>query len=214
MSSGLYQDHIIANVFLASVTATTLGQKYVVPADADVLGCIINLGTAPGATDGVTLNINNSPTSQTGGGGTTVGAYNLWTAANAPTILGTNTNNLMVSQSNVFYGTSLLVKNQPYALNYPLPGPTGTVGYVTAQATSQTTETPVTSPPTQYAFGLTGFGSVAPDNTYTDYNGNTLSPASYVHAGDVFSFVITAAGSNVSVGAAANLNIEVVMAKR
>ena len=214
MSSGLYQDHIIANVFLASVTATTLGQKWVAPADADVLGCIINLGTAPGTNDGITVNVNNSPTSQTGGPGTNVAAYNLWTATNVPTILGTATNNLTVTQNDTFYGAQPLIKNQPYALNYPLPGPSGTVGYVTAQSTAQTTEVPVTSPPVQYFFGLSGYGSVAPDATYTDYNGNTLTPASVLHAGDVLSFVIAAAGSGASVGAAANLNIELVCAKR
>jgi hypothetical protein len=51
---------------------------------------------------------------------------------------------------------------------------------------------------------------VAPDNTYTDYNGITSTPASYIHAGDVLSFVIAGA----SPGSAANLQMELILLKR
>ena len=54
---------------------------------------------------------------------------------------------------------------------------------------------------------------MAPDNTYTDLNGFTV-PASTVHAGDVLSFVVTAGGSAVSVGSAANLEIVLYTNKR
>ena len=214
MSTGLYQDHEIVERFVTSPTAQTIGQRFVAPLDLDVLGCILWLGTAPGtgATTGLTVNVSVSPTSQIGGGGTTVGAYNLWTAANVPTVAFNATNNLTLIQSNVFYGSQTLVNNNPYALNYPLPGPSGTSGYVTAQSTSQTTESPVTSPPVIYRYGVNGFGAVAPDNTYTDYNGVAGTPASLVHAGDVLSFVITALGGGI--GAAANLNIELITSKR
>lgn len=208
MSTGLYQDHFVAERFVANPTAQTVGQRYVVPADADVLGLILWLGTAPGVNDGVIVNVNNLSTSQQGGLGTPVGAYNLWTAANAPSILGANTTNLTVVQSP-------LVTNVPYALNYPLPGPSGTQGYVTAQSNVLVTENPVTAPPTSYKVGVNPlYGSVAPDATYTDYNGVTGQPASYVRAGDVLAFVITAGGSGLSIGAAANLNIELVLSKR
>lgn len=208
MSTGLYQDHFVAERFVASPTAQTVGQRYVVPADADVLGLILWLGTAPGANSGVIANVNNLSTSQQGGLGTPVGAYNLWTAANAPSVLGANTTNLTVVQTP-------LVTNVPYALNYPLPGPAGTSGYITAQTNVLTVENPVLAPPTSYKVGVNPlYGSVAPDAVFTDYNGVTGSPASYVRAGDVLSFVLTAGGSGVSIGAAANLNIELVLCKR
>ena len=208
MSTGLYQDHEIVERFVTSPSVQTITQRFVAPYDADVLGCLLWLGTAPGATNGVAVNVSVSPTSQIGGSGTTVSAYNLWTTANQPSILGTATNNMTVSQV-------ATVKNQPYALNYPLPGPSGTSGYVTAQSTLQTTETPVTAPPNQYNVGINPlYGSVAPDNTYTDYNGYTLVPASKLHAGDILTFSIIAAGASVSVGSAANLNIQLVMSKQ
>lgn len=214
MSTGLYQDHFIIERFVTSPTAQTVGQRYVAPVDLDVLGAILWLGTAAGtsAVTGLTVNVSNSPTSQTGGGGTTVGAYNLWTAANVPSIAFNAVTNLSLIQSSTFYGAQQLVNNNPYALNYPLPGPSGTVGYTTAQATALTTETPVTSPPVIYRYGVSGYGAVAPDNTYTDYNGALATPASLVHAGDVLSFVITALSNGV--GAAANLNIELICSKR
>lgn len=215
MSSGLYQDHLIFTNFLASVAAVNpMIQRFVAPVDVDVLGMILFSSAAPGASNGVVLNVTVTPTSQTGGSGTNVSAYSLWTAANAPSILGTATTNLTVVQSSTFYGNQTLTTNVPYALNYPLPGPSGTQGYTTAQTSVLTTETPVTAPPTSYRTSITGYGSVAPDNTYTDYNGNTLTPASLVHAGDILSFVITAGGTNVSVGSAANLTCELVCSKR
>lgn len=214
MSTGLYQDHFIVERFTASVTASTIAQRYVAPVDLDVIGAILWLGTAAGGTGGVIVNVQNTPTSQTGGPGTSVSPYNLWTAANAPSVLGTATTNLVVSQSNTFFGTQQLVLNAPYALNYPLPGPSGTVGYITAQSNSLTTETPVVSPPTVYKTGITGYGAIAPDNTYTDYNGIAGTSASVVRAGDVLAFVITAGGAGLSVGSAANLNIELIASKR
>ena len=214
MSTGLYQDHFIVERFVSSPSSQTIGQKYVAPVDLDILGLIIVLGTAPGtsAVTGITVNVSNTSTSQTGGGGTTVAAYNLWTAANVPTVAFNATTNLTVSQSNTFYGAQQLVNNNPYALNYPLPGPSGTVGYTTAQATALTTETPVTSPPVIYRYAITGFGAVAPDSVYTDYNGVTGTPASLVHAGDVLSFVVTQLSNGI--GAAANANIELVASNR
>jgi hypothetical protein len=208
MSTGLYQDHEVVERFLGSVSATTITQRWVAPFDADVLGMLLYVSAAPGTNNGVIVNVNVSPTSQIGGSGTTVGAYNLWTATNAPSILGSATNNVTVTQT-------ALVTNVPYALNYPLPGPSGTQGYITAQTNVLTTETPVTAPPTSYKVGISPlFGSVAPDNTYTDYNGIANTPASLVHAGDVCSFVITAGGSGASVGSAANLQIELITSKR
>jgi hypothetical protein len=214
MSTGLYQDHFIVERFQATPSAQTITQKYVAPADLDVLGLILVAGTAPGtsAVTGLTVNVSNTPTSQTGGPGASVAPYNLWTAANVATLANTATTNLTVVQSNTFFGAQQLVQNSPYALNYPLPGPSGTVGYVTAQATSQTTEVPVTSPPVVYRTGITGYGAVAPDNTYTDYNSIAGTPASVVRAGDVLSFVIAALSNGI--GAAANLNIELVASKR
>ena len=211
MATGLYQDTYTVERFLGSVSASTISQRFVVPFDADVLGMILFVSTAPGTNNGVVVNVNNTSTSQQGGSGTPVTAYNLWTATNVPSILGTATTNVVASQPTI-------IKNVPYALNYPLPGPSGTTGYNTAQSTSQSTENPVVAPPTQYAYtvtgGLAGQGLLPPDNTYTDYNGVTLSPASYLHAGDVLSFVITAGGSGASVGSAANLNCELIISKR
>jgi hypothetical protein len=195
MAGGIYASRIIIERFLASVSATTLSQVFVAPFDLEVLGLIAAVGTAPGTSDGLTVNVSNSPTSQLAN----VSAYNLWTSANVPTILGTS--KLSVTTDT----TKTVVQNTPYALNYPLPGPSGTSGFVTAQRTTQSTETPVTAPPNMSVYELDGI--VAPDNTYTDFNGATLTPASIVHAGDVLSFVVAAAGTGASVGAAANLEI-------
>ena len=200
MASGLYPADIVFERFLGSVSATSLSQKIVVPADLDIIGLVASVGTAPGATNGVVINISNSPTSQLA----KVSAYNLWTSANAPSILGTNT-------TSYSFITGTVVENLPYAVNYPLPGPSGTTGYVTAQSTSQTTETPVTSPPTLSILTISGI--VAPDNTYTDYNG-LVAPASWVRAGDILTINITAGGSSVSLGSAANLEISLLAAKR
>lgn len=206
MSTGLYQDSFSVDIFLASVSAATLAQVWIAPADVDVLGLLLHLGTACGATDGLHVNVSNLSTAQQGGSGTPVSAYNLWTATNVPTILGTATNNIpAVVQTAV-------VDNVPYALNYPLPGQSPVTGYETAQSSAQGTFTAVTAPPTIYNYG--GGALVAPDNTYTDYNGVLLTPASLVHSGDVLSFVITAAGSGNSVGSAANLTLNLFVSKR
>ena len=206
MSVGLYPNSDIVERFLASVSASTLTQRFIAPADYDVIGMLLYVSTAPGATDGVSVQISNFPTSQQGGSNSSVSAYNLWTTANLPTILGTNTTNAVTSNS------TTVIENIPYALNYPLPGPAGSVGYATAQATSQTTTNPVVAPPSLYKFQMTG-GLVVPDNTYTDYNGITAA-TSIIHAGDVLSFVVGAAGSNASVGSAANLEIALYLSKR
>lgn len=206
MSSGLYPSDIFIERFQASVSAANLGQLFVAPADLDVLGLVATVGTAPGANDGVIINVSNFPTSQQGGSGAPVSAYNLWTAANAPTILGTSKNSFGTTNS----GT--VVNNVPYALNYPLPGPSGTKGYNTAQSTVQTTETPVVTPPLIFFYEMNAL--VAPDNTYTDYNGVTGKPAAHIHAGDVLTFSVAAGGSGTSLGAAANLEIVLFAQKR
>lgn len=205
MASGLYQDHMNVERFLASVSASNLPQVYVAPCDLDVLGLLAVVGTAPGVNDGVTVNVNNFPTSQQGGALSSVGAYNLWTAANVPTILGSSKNSFTTSNA------ATVIRNLPYALNYPLPGPSGQSGYVTAQSTAQSTQTPLTAPPVLYEFGLGAL--VQPDNTYTDYNGIVRS-AALVSAGDVLTFTVGAAGSGASVGAAANLEILLYTQKR
>jgi hypothetical protein len=192
MATGLYPDLEIVERFLASVSASTITQRFIAPCDLDVIGMLLFVSTAPGTNNGVAVNISNVPTSQV----TSVPAG----AANVPTILGTATTNGVTSAPAV-------VANKPYALNYPLPGPSGTTGYFTAQSTSSGTSLPVTSPPSFYEYQLNAL--TAPDNTYTDLNNQTLTPASRLHAGDVLSFVITAAGSGASVGSAANLEIAV-----
>jgi hypothetical protein len=203
MSTGLYPNNATVERWLAgAVSAQTIAQPYFVPFDSDVLGLILYAGTAPGGSNTFSVNVNNTPTSQTGGAGTTVNAYNLWTATNVPTVTGTAHSNLTAQQ------TLQVVENIPYAINYPLPGPSGTTGFVTAQSTAQTTTNPVTSPPLVYKFSMSAL--VAPDNTYTDYNGFTGTPASFVHVGDVLSFVI----SGGSPGSAANLQMELILAKR
>jgi hypothetical protein len=206
MSSGLYPDQILVERFASAPSVGTLAQRYPAPCDLDVIGMMLWLGTAPGTNDGITVNISNLPTSQQGGALSSVSAYNLWTATNVPTILGAGTESFTTTNA------LEVIENVPYALNYPLPGPTGTVGYETAQATSQITTAPVTAPPQMYKFSLNAL--VAPDNTYTDYNGFTAVPALSVHAGDVLSFVIAAAGTGASVGAAANLEILLYAQKR
>jgi hypothetical protein len=199
MASGLYPADLIIERYLSSVSAETLGQKFVAPVDLDVLGIVAILGTAPGANDGLVINVSNTPTSQTG-----VSAYNLWTAANAPSILGTSTANYTTTTA------ITVVENTPYPVNYPFPGTSGTVGYKTAQSTSTSVSTPVVTPPTISIYQMSAL--VAPDNTYTDFNGYTL-PALYVHAGDVLSFVLTAGGTGASVGASASLELVLYAAK-
>jgi hypothetical protein len=197
MSSGLYPNAEIVERFQASVSAANLAQPFIAPCDLDIIGLLAVVGTAPGSTNVMTLNVNNSPTSQLAN----VSAYNLWTAANVPGITGTSTKSFATST------TQTLIENIPYPLNYPLPGPSGTRGYVTAQATSQTTETPVVAPPTMAVYQLLGL--TPPDNTYTDFNGVASTPASLIHAGDVLTFVVGGA-----VGSAANLAISLYMQKR
>jgi hypothetical protein len=199
MSSGLYGDIEIVERFQASVSAANLAQPFLVPVDLEIIGMMIQVGTAPGASDGVTVNISDSPTSQLAN----VSAYNLWTATNVPTISGTGVRNFTTS-------TSLsVVENRPYPVNYPLPGPSGTTGYATAQATAKVTSTPVVTPPLMYEYQMGSL--VAPDNTYTDFNGFTGVPANIVHAGDVLTFVVAASGSGL--GSTANLAISLLCAK-
>lgn len=197
--SGFYDSPVLIERFLASVSAENLPQPFIVPTDLDVIGLVAHVGTAPGGADGVTINGSVFPTSQQGGALASVSAYNLWTTANVPSILGTAVNSFTTTN------TTEVIQNFPYALDYPLPGPAGTVGYETAQATSQITTAPVTAPPELYIYEMGAL--VAPDNTYTDYNGVTLKPAYHLHAGDVLTFVIGAGGTGASVGAAANLAI-------
>lgn len=194
MSSGLYGNIEILERNLASVTGTTIFPPFVAPCDLEVVGMVAHLGTAPGTTSTVIVNVSNAPTAQTG-----VSAYNLWTAAKVPTITGASANN---------FTTSLLpslIDNFPYALNYPLPGPAGSVGYVTAQASTQTTTNPVVAPPTFSAYRMGAL--TAPDNTYVDVNGVTQS-TSIIHAGDISSFVVSG-----TLGSAANLAISLYLNK-
>jgi hypothetical protein len=202
MASGLYQNHEIVERFLAAYAAGPVAQFFVAPMDFDVVGMLIGANVAPGGTNFVTVNVSDVPTSQQGGPGVNanVAAYNLWTAANVPTLTGTAKVSLPVQQPGI-------IQNQPYSLNYPLPGPAGTQGFVTSQQTTLTTINPVLTPPTVYKYSVGAL--VAPDNTYTDYNGIVGAPASYVHAGDVLSFVLGG-----TPGAAAGLSMELVLSKR
>jgi hypothetical protein len=194
MSSGLYPNtEVIERFSSGGISAGAVAQPFMAPYDLDVVGLLIYLVTAPGTTASINVNVSDFPTSQQGGGGTTVSAYNLWTAANVPTITGAAKSNSVAVQN------ISLVDNFPYALNYPLPGASPTTGYKTAQATAQTTQTAVTAPPTFFEYQMSQL--VVPDNTYTDYNGQ-VQPASVVHAGDVLTFNI--AGTP---GSAANLEM-------
>jgi hypothetical protein len=201
MSTGLYPDNIVVERYLLNLADETLVQPFVAPFDIDVLGLLATVAVAPGAGNKFNVNVSNFPTSQQGGALASVSAYNLWTAANVPTISGTATASYTTSNS----GT--VIENQPYALNYPFPGPAGTVAYQTSQATAQTTSNPVTAPPVTYQYKLVP--PVGPDATYTDYNGNTL-PASLVHAGDVLSFTLNGTGP----GSASGLSIVLFGSKR
>lgn len=183
MSAGLYPAQVLVERFVAAPALGNQAQVFVAPCDLEVVGLVAVAGTAPSA-GAVTINISDSPTSQIAN----VAAYNLWTAANVPTIAEAATKSFTTSASDAFgtaYGT--LLDNQPYALDYPFPGPSGTSGYETAQSTALTTQSPVTSPPALYIYSMEDL--VAPDNTYSDYNGIT-QPASWVHAGDVLTFVL------------------------
>lgn len=195
--AGLYASSILIERSLATVVAGDLTPVFVAPCDLDVVGLLAHVTTAPGAGDEVTVNILNTPTSQSAN----VAAYDLWTTANVPTISG-------VALSSVGTTTSVaVIDNRPYALDYPLPGPAGTSGFETAQSTSYITQTPVTAPPQEYRYELDPY--VAPDNTYTDFNGVVGTPASVVHAGDVLTFVVGG-----TVGAAADLEVVLFVNKR
>lgn len=185
MSAGLYPG-VLAIERFASSPSGTLSQAFVVPDDLEIIGLLAYCGTAPGGATKMTINVSNNPISQA----SKVAPYNLWTATNVPSITGT----AVTSYSAVISNT--VINNNPYAHNYPLPGPSGTSGFTTAQSTSQTTETPVTSPPTMIIPTISAL--VAPDNTYTDINGFTGTPAKIVKAGDVLSFVIANQGSTAN----------------
>lgn len=197
MASGLNPNIEIVERFLASVATGNMVQPFVAPCDLDVVGLVASLGTAPGGSSVVTINVNNSPTSQL----SVVSPFNLWTTANVPSITGTSTKSFTTSAPTV-------VNNKPYALNYPLPGPSGASGYVTAQSTTQTTQTPVVTPPTIAEYQISAL--VAPDNTYTDLNGVVGTSAARINAGDVLTFVLAGGG----VGSAANLSISLFLLKR
>ena len=213
MPGGLYDNPILipfqqGTTLAGAVSAATLFPVFIAPCDLEIVGLEMHVGTVPGtdATHGFTVNVSDYPTSQLltsigaaiagAAAGAVSAAYNLWTATNVPTIA-----NAATSYPTVGATIPTLIENTPYALNYPLPGPSGTVGYKTAQSTSTTTETPVTAPPTMSQFQMAAF--VAPDSTYVDYNGFTV-PTAIVHAGDALSFVITALTGGV--GAATGLS--------
>lgn len=185
----LYSDAILVERYDASPTAANLDQVFVAPVDLVVLGLLATVGTAPGGTDTVTVNISDSPTSQLA----SVAAYNLWSTSMVPTITGTAKNSFTTST------TTQVIENRPYALDYPLPGPDGTTGYETAQSTSQTTQSIVASPPKISIYEMGAL--VAPDETYTDFNSLTQN-ASLVHAGDVLTFAVGG-----TIGSAAKLEI-------
>lgn len=194
-----YGDTVIIERFQASVSAANLGQPFVAPTDLEIIGLVASAGTAPGSTNAMTINLNVSPTSQLGVAASP-SPYNAWTAASVPTITGS------AKTSYATTNTTTVIENRPYPLNYPLPGPGNSTGYVTAQSTSQTTENAVTAPPTLFQFKLPTL--VLPDNTYTDLNGFTTS-AGLIHAGDVVTFVVGGV-----VGSAANLAISLFLSKR
>jgi hypothetical protein len=201
MPAGLYADIEIVERFLSSYAAGNITQKFVCPCDMEVQGLLALIGTAPGGSASVAFNVSVSPTSQLA----SVSAYNLWTTANAPAVVGNATTTFTTSTS------QSLIKNVPYALNYPLPGAPGSTGYTTAQATSQTTDSPVTSPPTMANYQMGPL--TPPDNTYTDFNGITGTPASYVHAGDVLTFSL-AAGTGGAGSAGGTVEVALYMLKR
>lgn len=196
MSAGLYPaDFVIERYVSGLVAAGSLPQVLLAPCDLDVLGLMAWVGTAPGGTDSLTINISDSPTSQTG-----VAPYNLWSAAAVPTITG-------ASQASFSTSTARsVIENEPYALDYPLPGPVGTSGFVTAQSSSVTTISPVIAPPSIAIYELNAL--TAPDEVYVDFNGFAGTPASAVHAGDVLTFVVGGVP-----GAAADLSVALFVVK-
>jgi len=186
MSAGLYASPLVVERFISAPVAGNLSQPFVAPCDLEVVGLVAHVGTAPGGSVSLAVNVIDAPTSQPG-----VSSYALWTAANVPTISGAAVNSFSAVAKSV-------VDNVPYALNYPLPGPGGTTGFVTAQQTTQVTDSPVLAPPSILEYSITPL--VQPDNVYNDLNGQQR-PASIVHAGDVLTFTVA------GVGAAANLEI-------
>jgi hypothetical protein len=211
MPGGLYANFVQVERFATgAVSAGPIATPYrawVAPVDFEVIGLTLSFGTAPGTTLGAAVNIQNTPTSQMQNTGTapnpSVAAYNLWTTANQPTIIGSAT---AYPAYPATYPTN--VAPQPYAQNYPFPGPAGTTGFTTAQQTALTTSAPVTAPPVVYRYGPNAM--VAPDATYTDYN-NVLAPANIIHAGDVLLFNIIAAGTGIG---GSNLEAVLLLAKR
>lgn len=204
MPAGVYADIEIVERFLAAYAVGNVTQKFVCPCDLEVQGLLGLIGTAPGGVASVALNISNSPTSQLA----TVAPYNLWTAASAPSITG-NANTSFTTSTN-----QSLIKNLPYALNYPLPGNIvsgGNTGYYTAQSTAQATQSPATAPPTMANYQMGPL--TAPDNTYTDFNGISNTPAGFLHAGDVLTFSV-AAGTGGAGAAAGSLEIVLYCLKR
>lgn len=206
---GLFQSPVLAERFYSAVTVGNLAQPFVAPCDLEVISLVGRVGTAPGAGNTFTVNVNVTPTSQQVGlpsGVTAIPSYNLWSSANVPTISGTSTTTFVTSASDADLGTLLLL-NEPYALNYPLPGPlngpytdgTGVSGFYTAQSTSQQVQEPVVSPPPMYEYGMTT--PVRPDAQYNDINGIS-QPTYWVHAGDVLTFTVGG-----TVGSAADLSL-------
>lgn len=194
--SGLYTNPVLVERFSSAVALGNLAQPFVAPCDLDVVGLVAVVITPPGGSVSLTVNVTDTPVSQLAN----VGPYSLWTAANVPTITGTSTRSYTTSAN------TAVVENRPYALNYPLPGPSGLSGYETAQATSPITQDPVTAPPTIFEYQMGAL--IAPDNTYADFNGFT-TPASIVHEGDVLTFMVGG-----GVGSAAGLEVVLYAHKR
>jgi hypothetical protein len=198
MAAGVYADLEIVERWSPTVAAGSLNgfaQPFIAPCDMEIQGLVASVGTAPGSTNVVSINLAITPVSQG------IAGYNAYTAANVPTIGATGTRSYVISSSQT------LIKNAPYALNYPLPGPSGTVGYSTAQSTSTTTQSPVTTPPTMANYQMLNL--TPPDNTYTDLNGVTGTSAGYLHAGD--SMLVLIAGT---AGSAANMEVVIYALKR
>ena len=114
MSTGLNPNTMLIEREQAAVAVATLAQPFIAPCDLDVVGLLAVLGTtAPGAGDGVVINLNDSPTSQLA----SVSPYNLWTTANAPSILGTSKNSFTTTTA------PTVIENSPYPFNYPSRAP-------------------------------------------------------------------------------------------
>lgn len=204
MATGLFQDHKIVERSLASVSVEALPFPglFIAPTDYEVVGLLLYIGTAPGATHAVSVNCAVTAVSQVGASSLiTPNPYNMWTTANVPTITGTAQSNIVAVQNQT------LVNPNPYNLNYPLPGQSPVTGYETAQSPTTGTFTAVTTPPLVTKFQMSAL--TPPDNTYVDYNGITTA-ASILHTGDLVSFVV----SGSSLGSSANLQMELVLNKR